>query len=93
MSKFSRNVAQAYLNAGVSLDEFLREMTVAYLRQALRRNDGNVQLTAKQLGVHRNTITRQLAGHGIDNREFHGKAPQNRSVAPDHDRQAADQVA
>jgi Fis family transcriptional regulator, factor for inversion stimulation protein len=45
-----------------AVDEFKR----AFLSIVLRANDGNQSKSAKQLGVHRNTLTRTILAMRID---------------------------
>ena len=44
----------------IPLDLAKRELEAAYLREAVSRNGGNLSATAKQLGMHRNTLTRKV---------------------------------
>jgi len=40
-----------------------REFERAFLREILSRNDGNFSLTAKQVGMHRNTLYKKVGRH------------------------------
>jgi len=37
-----------------------REFETAFLREILSRNGGNFSVTAKQVGIHRNTLYRKI---------------------------------
>jgi DNA-binding NtrC family response regulator len=37
-----------------------REFEMAFLREILSRNGGNFSVTAKQVGIHRNTLYRKI---------------------------------
>lgn len=53
------------VSAGITLHEFEHATREMYVTEALRQNGGNMSKTAKQLGLHRNTMGRiieELAG-------------------------------
>jgi len=37
-----------------------REFEIAFLREILSKNGGNFSVTAKQVGIHRNTLYRKI---------------------------------
>ena len=55
----------------IPLDLAKRELEAAYLREAVSRNGGNFSATAKQLGMHRNTLTRKV-GQQSDFMRYNG---------------------
>ncbi|MDR2697052.1 MAG: hypothetical protein LBB40_01085 [Holophagales bacterium] len=40
-----------------------REFEMAFLREILSRNGGNFSVTAKKVGIHRNTLYRKIGQH------------------------------
>lgn len=51
--------------AGWPLSALLRDVKREYITQALRAHDWNQSKTAKTLGMHRNTLGRDIAELGI----------------------------
>lgn len=57
--------AEQAVNKGLSYQSAKRRFLKVFFRESLRRHGGNQCATAKDLGVHRNTINRQLKALGI----------------------------
>jgi len=55
------------LDANVFLPEAIEILERSMIHQVLDRNNGNQCVTAKQLGIHRNTLQRKMAEFGIGN--------------------------
>ena len=53
-------------NWNLLVNDFKKQL----LREALKNNKGNACKTAKALGVHRNTLERNLAALGIDKYQY-----------------------
>lgn len=53
-------------NGGISLDELKRLVSREYVTDALRDNRVNVCRTANEMGIHRNTLSRQIGELEID---------------------------
>ena len=51
---------------GTPYEEAVDEFKKAFLSVVLRANNGNQSKSAKQLGVHRNTLTRTILAMHID---------------------------
>ena len=51
---------------GTPYQEAVDEFKKAFLSVVLRANNGNQSKSAKQLGVHRNTLTRTIRARHID---------------------------
>jgi Fis family transcriptional regulator len=51
---------------GIPYDQAVDEFKKAFLSTVLRANNGNQSKSAKQLGVHRNTLTRTILAMHID---------------------------
>jgi len=51
---------------GIRLDEAADALECRYLEQALRECGGNQSRAAATLRIHRNTLRRKLARHGLD---------------------------
>lgn len=50
---------------GFSLPRTVANFEREIIEQALKQNDGNIEQTAKMLGIHRTTLIRKLRKHGI----------------------------
>ena len=53
------------LKKGILYDDARRELERRFIRKALARSGGNVGKAADLLGVHRNTLTRKIAGYRL----------------------------
>jgi len=62
-------VAQMYAG-GITYDEAVREFKKRFLLEVLAHYRGNQCKTAKDLGVHRNTLSRMIAELYIDSTEI-----------------------
>jgi DNA-binding NtrC family response regulator len=62
-------VAQMYAG-GITYDEAVREFKKRFLLEVLAHHRGNQCKTAKDLGVHRNTLSRMIAELHIDSSEI-----------------------
>lgn len=56
------------LDGQILLAEALSEFEKLYIKKALLRNKEHLSNTAKALGVHRNTISKRVAGYQKDSR-------------------------
>jgi Fis family transcriptional regulator, factor for inversion stimulation protein len=52
-------------SSGVRYEEAVREFKKQYLREVLVANRGNQCKAAKELGIHRNTLSRTMAELGL----------------------------
>ena len=73
-------IAQMY-GSGILYSEAVREFKKRFVMEALRQNKGNCCRAARELGVHRNTLSRTLTELKIDLREFRGKQNLHRGGA------------
>jgi len=62
-------VAQMY-NSGILYSEAVREFKKRFLVNVLQQNKGNQCKAARELGMHRNTLSRTLAELKLDVRQF-----------------------
>lgn len=61
----------AQLNVGgILYSEAVREFKKVFISHVLQQNRGNQCKAAKQLGMHRNTLSRTLTELGLDVREL-----------------------
>lgn len=58
-------VVQMYAS-GISYDEAVREFRRRYIQEVLSRNKGNQCKAARELKVHRNTLSRMMADLQLD---------------------------
>jgi DNA-binding NtrC family response regulator len=54
------------LGGNVALDEAVGILERSMIEGALALHRGNQSAASKQLGIHRNTLQRKLAGYGVD---------------------------
>ncbi len=59
---------------GIPYEQAVDEFKKAFLCTVLRANNGNQSKSAKQLGVHRNTLTRTILAMDIDLRAMRPSA-------------------
>jgi len=62
-------VAQMY-SSGILYSEAVREFKKRFLVTVLQENKGNQCKAARELGMHRNTLSRTIAELKLDVREF-----------------------
>jgi DNA-binding NtrC family response regulator len=63
-SQIDSLVAQL-LNGNIFLQEAIEILEKGMIGGALATNEGNQSATAKQLGIHRNTLQRKIADYGL----------------------------
>jgi len=56
------------MERGILLDEALTEFKKRFIRRALERARGNQSRAAKELGIHRNTLSRLVDEYKLDHR-------------------------
>jgi Fis family transcriptional regulator len=56
------------IERGILLDEALTEFKKRFIRRALERARGNQSRAAKELGIHRNTLSRMVDEYKLDHR-------------------------
>ncbi|MDQ6653367.1 MAG: hypothetical protein M3Y84_11550 [Acidobacteriota bacterium] len=56
------------LDGHIQLAEALNEFEKLYIKKALSRNNEHLSKTAKTLGIHRNTISKRVAGYQKEKR-------------------------
>ena len=62
-------VAQMY-GSGILYTEAVREFKKRFIMNVLQQNKGNQCKAARELGMHRNTLSRTIAELKLDMREF-----------------------
>lgn len=62
-------VAQMY-SSGILYSEAVREFKKRFLMNVLQENKGNQCKAARELGMHRNTLSRTIAELKLDVRQF-----------------------
>jgi DNA-binding NtrC family response regulator len=67
MSEKFDGLIERLLDANVFLPEAIEILERSMIHRVLDRNNGNQCATAKQLGIHRNTLQRKRAEFGIGN--------------------------
>jgi len=65
---------------GILYIEAVREFRKAFIATVLRENNGNQSKAARELGMHRNTLSRTLSALELDPRAMHpgGRRPPGR---------------
>jgi DNA-binding NtrC family response regulator len=71
------------LNGNIFLQEAIEILEKVMISAALERNDGNQSATAKQLGIHRNTLQRKMVDYGLGaGRSRARRKPVGRAASP-----------
>jgi DNA-binding NtrC family response regulator len=55
-----RNLVAEMVRGGIPLEMAKREFERVYLEEVLASHDGNQSAAARELGIHRNTLSRKL---------------------------------
>ncbi len=74
MKQQLENLVREMRRRGIPYQEAVDQFKKAFLSVVLRANDGNQSKSAKQLGVHRNTLTRTILAMHIDLRAMQPSA-------------------
>ena len=69
-----QELADQLHGSGITYDESVTAMQKAYLQAALRSHRGYVLRTALELGIHRNTLSRQITALKIDVQQIKDQA-------------------
>ena len=80
MRKMLYELATEMVAKEIPLDMAVREFEAAYLIEAVSKNGGNCSATARQLGIHRNTLSRKIGPRSKDNMSYNGASCQGASV-------------
>lgn len=57
------NLINEMLDGRILLDEAITEFEKLYIQRALERHSGYISKTANALGIHRNTLSKRIAGY------------------------------
>ena len=60
MRDMLRNLVAEMVRGGIPLEMAKREFERVYLEEVLASHDGNQSAAARELGIHRNTLSRKL---------------------------------
>jgi DNA-binding NtrC family response regulator len=63
MRKRMETLIGEMLDGRILLDEALAEFEKIYIQKALERNSAHLSKTAAALGIHRNTLSKRVAGY------------------------------
>jgi len=74
MKQQLEDIVREMRRRGTPYQEAVDEFKKAFLSVVLRANNGNQSKSAKQLGVHRNTLTRTILAMHIDLRAMRPSA-------------------
>ncbi len=74
MKQQLEDIVREMRRRGTPYQEAVDEFKKAFLSVVLRANNGNQSKSAKQLGVHRNTLTRAILAMHIDLRAMRPSA-------------------
>ena len=53
------------VESGIHFGDAAREFERRFIEQALKRSDGSITRCAALTGLHRNTLARKIAEHGL----------------------------
>jgi Fis family transcriptional regulator len=70
------------IDVGLSYADFVRAAKTAFIQEALDRNHGNQSRAARELGMHRNTLSRTIHELGMQIEHFHGGRPRAQREEP-----------
>jgi Fis family transcriptional regulator, factor for inversion stimulation protein len=84
-------LVQNMYRSNILYSEAVREFKKCFIATVLEENKGNQCRAARQLGMHRNTLSRTIEELKIDVREFRdvGKRPPRSARAGMYDKKAA----
>lgn len=68
--------------SGILYDEAVREFKKVFIAHVLEQNKGNQCKAAKQLGMHRNTLSRTITELNLDIRPLRKSNSQNKDRRP-----------
>lgn len=72
-------IVSELVRRGVLLEQARREFERQYIVASLRSSEGNLTRSAKDLGVHRNTLRNKVETLGIEASEYSASARRRRS--------------
>ena len=61
-------LVEEMVDKGVQFEDAVREFEKRFITRILGRCDGSLTKSADALGMHRNTLSRKLAEHGLKRR-------------------------
>lgn len=73
------DIVKKYAGCGILYTEFIRECRKKFISEVLVRNKGNQCKAARELGMHRNTLSRTIAELKLDVRQLRA-APEKKRV-------------
>ena len=56
---------------GILLEEAVMEFEKRFIKRVLDRSNGNQSRAARELGIHRNTLSRKVEEYRLDNYDQH----------------------
>ncbi len=56
-------LVEEMLDGSILLSEATGEFERVFIKKAFERNQRNISKTAKRIGIHRNTLSKRLAGY------------------------------
>jgi Fis family transcriptional regulator, factor for inversion stimulation protein len=59
------------VDRGILLEEAVTEFEKRFIRRALERSRGNQSRAARELGIHRNTLSRKVEVYKLENLSRH----------------------
>jgi DNA-binding NtrC family response regulator len=68
MNEKLQKLVDEMVDRGVRFPEAIREFERRFIARVLADSDGNLSKAADALGLHRNTLSRKMAGHRIKRR-------------------------
>jgi transcriptional regulator with PAS, ATPase and Fis domain len=76
------SLVEQLLNGNIFLQEAIEILEKSMIARALERNESNQSVTAKQLGIHRNTLQRKMVDFGLGaGRSRPRRKPVGRTIA------------
>ena len=75
MKESLNELVDGLVNAGFFLEEAVEILESLMIQKTLLRRGGNQSLTAKDLGIHRNTLQRKMVQYKLDGKRPAPKPP------------------
>ena len=64
-------LAAEMVDKGIFWHEAVTQFEKHFIQNALQKSDGNIIRTSAIMGVHRNTLSKRIAGHKISKKTSH----------------------
>ena len=81
MRRELHSLVSKMVKAKIPLEMAMQEFEIAFLREVISSNGGNCSAAARQLGMHRNTLSKKV-GQNVEPLRYHDVARPDSSAGP-----------